>query len=336
MNLSLRALFFTCLMLVFMQPVQANQDFYRINLSINNEASNADGFKQGLITLLKKMTPMESYPQSAIIQQALEQPQQYIKRYAYHKQGSNKLLTVMFDPKEVRALLRRAGIEGWSDTTQTVLAWVSYQDENSATIVEDDASKTAVMLKKTASQLGLRLVLPAMDLTDTTSISPATLFNHQALKQASHRYQIEHILSIRLRQNEHTIESNWSLLSIDGDNSNWFVEDEPLKTVLTQGFEQLKQRLNPPIQAATMRVEITNIDSEQAYQQLLDHFKHLKGVNTVELDSVTADSVLYTLETTVPLAKMNRILTQDAWLKFERNAEGTYYYRLTHETKTHS
>lgn len=324
------------LMLANTAAVQASKDFYHIEVTVDS-ANKLDPsyLSKGLLAALTKLTTSDDLIQHSVIEQALKQPTAYIKRYSYEKKDGQWSLHLVLEPIKINTLLQQAKLEKWSDTPLSILAWVSMQTEETIKLFDTDTPSLSKPLSTTANELGFNVIFPTMDLEETMTLSPQTIQSTPLIKKASQRYVSDNVITIEIKQQEQAYQSNWSLLSQD-EQLKWQVNADSLNSLYQQGFEQLKQHLTISVAPSSLHLEITNVNSEQDYQELVKTLKHIEGVKQVELDSVTAESVLYTLEISTKPTTIKRILSQSKALQFEKNVEDTYFYRFTHETKIHT
>lgn len=192
-------------------------DLYAAATPVPNQSAAAreQAFGRDLVAVLVKVSGNPDAGEVAALQSVIEGADKLVVEYRYQTlpagQGGGLALRVRFDPKAVDDALAQAGQGIWGRDRPTVVAWVLAP----AGIVSDDpASPVAAAMRQTASERGLPLVLPLMDLTDQQQVSSfdvRTTFL-PALQSAAKRYGAQAMLVGTIDYAGDGAAGNWTLV----------------------------------------------------------------------------------------------------------------------------
>ncbi len=160
-------------------------------------AARTQAFARDLAAVFVKVSGNPQAPQVAGLAAMLEQADKLVLEYRYRQApattGGGLELWAHFDEKAVNAALAAAGQAIWGEHRPSMIAWVL----TPAGIVGDDsANPVAGAMRKTASERGVPLVLPLLDLTDQKQVSAFDIrsFFLSTLDSASQRYGTQAML----------------------------------------------------------------------------------------------------------------------------------------------
>lgn len=205
-----------------MQPAcaaaSAGQDaLYSAATPVPDQSAKARkaAFSRDLAQVFVKVSGNSDVAQVSALAPVLDRAAKLVVEYRYRTvpigQGGGQKLWAHFDSKAVDKALAQAGQGTWGPDRPTVVAWVL--DANS--IVADNPNDPVVAaMRKSASQRGVPLVLPLMDLTDQKAVSGfdiRTLYL-PALQAASTRYGARAMLVGDIETVDRGVNSRWTLV----------------------------------------------------------------------------------------------------------------------------
>jgi len=323
-------LFLIVALLPFTSLTHAQDGFYRANIAIDNanDQTQKQYLQQGLLQVLKKITVTSHFEQNPAIEDAIKNPEQYVKSYRIIRQQEHSFLIIDFQRKDIHALLKSASLQLWQDTSPNILAWVAMEKPGNFNIIDDDSPVLSSPLLDTAEQLGVSIQLPTLDLEQLANITVDSLSQASSLQQISAHYKKDAILAIRIKQTSpDNFQSNWLYIG-DGRSEQWISDAKTLTTLYEEGFEHLKQNLTTSTLEESMVLNIGNISSQQDNEKLFNFLKTVKGVTHVELDSLTPDSVIYQVKINRLPTLVQKELTTSKTLIFDDFRDDTYYFHL--------
>lgn len=265
------------------------------------------------------------------IQAALKDPEPFIEQFSY----ANASLRVNFDSVKVDNLLKKANQLVLNTPRPLVLIWfVVHQIDGTNDVVNMMSENVfltdlAKSLHETADIIGLPIALPFGDLDDISAISSDDLWKitPKKLQKASKRYDVDAILLVKMKagQTDPCI-SRWSLLSSNAEKDPFFwKENQPTCAfALQDGMNQTLRNLLAPNseesaqknQIATQKsmiihVSVTNIQSAQDYQKVLDVLQNQSETMNVQIEKVTPSAVFYVLSIKNSLADFAKNLQKN-------------------------
>ena len=242
------------------------------------------------------------------------------------KQNENVLLLqASFDEDKINALLQEAELPLWGSLRPQVILWVIEEDRLSRKILSESShSNYPFIVNKVAQERGLPVIMPLMDFTDSTTLSKTDVWGRfvSPVSDASERYGADIIVVVRI--------SNSSLLA-EGDilddcqplcdtqnNTEKYVLDwtlfnsSVLKSskkqyqgsnsdgMLTQALEDITDAIYQGYALSSntdneMLIDVANIDSMQAYVELVQFLEDLSSVNAITLVSAQGNNRRFNL-----------------------------------------
>lgn len=326
----LHMLVYTLALLSIVPSSHAQANIYRANIAIAQSApqTQTQSLQQGLLQILRKITTTREFEHNPAIKEAMENPEQYVKSYRTIKQNDSSVLIIDYQRRDILALLKSANLQRWRETSPNLLTWVTIQKSDSLQVIDDETPLLSAPLLDTAAQLGLSIQLPSLDLEQLAKISVDTLTQASSLQRMSAHYKKDAILSIHITRTSPTdFHSNWLYID-DRRSEQWTSDAKTLITLYEEGFEHLKQNLATSSLEGSMLLNISNINSQQDNDKLLNFLKAVKGITHVELDSLTPDSVLYQIKVNKLPTIVQKELTTGKTLIFDDFRDDTYYFHL--------
>ncbi|MCS5710970.1 DUF2066 domain-containing protein [Candidatus Berkiella aquae] len=197
-------------------------------------------FKQGLIQVLEKVSGESGFERDEKVKRAQERITDYVEQYAY--QGNE--LNVRFSADLINRLMNQSGRAMWGQRRPNVILWLAVEESNQERrLVGAETDPTLQsQLEKWASEKGLPLLLPLMDLEDVSNVSVTDVWGQfsTTLQQASKRYDAQIILVAKLIHNPAAVDgkpwvANWQMLTAT-ETPSWSVTGQTQEEVLMQGI----------------------------------------------------------------------------------------------------
>ena len=273
----------------------------------------------------------------------INEAQSYVQQYRYLEpapSGEPGLrLWVGFDSAAIDSSLQQQGIATWGKERPATLVWLAVDDGDGRQLAGmEQASQYLDPLSRQARERGLPLLLPLMDLEDTTKLDPADIASGSisAIETASSRYPAEVVLAASLTGvgENGTVSARWTLLSEEAGNDSWTSEGESLEAVLSAGVNRLADTLARRYAPRTFageatRVELTvsAINSLDDYARAQNYLAGLSNVNRVNVVSAEPGRVVFEVEAMGGDAAIDQAITIGRTLRAENGGQG-HHYRL--------
>lgn len=156
--------------------------------------------REGLETVLIRLTGLASLPDSAAVLEARGRPELYYDRFLF---VADRRLKFTFSPGAVLDLIDRAQLPIWPAKRPNAIAWLAVEQSGRREIVQDGHPLAAALVAQ-AKRRGLEVYLPLMDLRDQMQVQPSDVWAGATLllAAASRRYGAEAVLIGRLRSQQ--------------------------------------------------------------------------------------------------------------------------------------
>ena len=303
-------------------PGMELQGLYAAQVAVANQDQNERqrGFQLALEQVLVKVSGERALVKRPSIAQALAQPERYVAQFRYRTEIApaaalgapperTLVLWTEFDGPAIDTLLREAGLPVWSRVRPSVLLWFAVERANGPVVLgadnAGDLAKVLKVLRETATQRGLPLILPLLDLEDQSRLSESDLWGgfEEDILKASERYQSEAVLvgkAYRLLTG--LWETHWKLL-LGGASRGWSLRGEALEPLLEQGIHQaadvLAERFaaaGGPTELNTIELMVGGIHSLDDYASTLAYLQALDPVQAVRVSRVEGDRVWFVVD----------------------------------------
>lgn len=304
---------------------------YQVDVIVEkNQASHDKAFYDALQQLLSRLSD------SPLDMKGVTKPRlmQTISQYRYHTKEGQSVLTIDFDKEALNALMSELGLFNQSENNLKWVVWIAKKDGEQNDLIGGTPSPKMISdLTDIASRAHFDLIVPEMDLEDMDKVSFNDVWsdNKAGLIKASERYGGDGILIIKLvPQKEDKWAATW-ILSTEKQDIQFELSDLSLSSTFQAGIEQLETSLSEAIKesASEVLLEVGDVHSTNSYQSILTFLKGLPGVEQVELDGVTPDTVLYKLTVTVSKSSLRRAINKNKMLTVDdKPQDKVLYYRL--------
>lgn len=327
-----------------------------VPITQTDDASRQAAIKQGLIQVLSRRSGNRkafSKPEQQAKLQAYAT--QYLQQYEYRKIQNRPFLVVSFTP-DLDSLLPNFGAKLWSDEARpAILSWIVLEKTGMTWLTPEEAAPETELLNLAATQQGLNLLFPVLDLDDRQLLNfdEVSKGNKKLLQTSAIRYNTPVILSGVLSEKAGQWQAKWKLF-INGKEQSF--ESQPaeltllLQDLMTNVFNRVApvfvnapptQTVNAPTAEIPKNPEVTpsvapapidkpftlqvnNVNNLQDYARLQQYLKELPQVSQVQTLQITPHSVSFQLTLKVDNASFTQVLNNSRQLT--PNSDNTYRY----------
>lgn len=250
-------------------------------------------------------------------------------------------LLLKFNESSVNQVLTNMRLPIWSKSRPDVMVWLAIDNGNSRRILSADDTDTAytTALNQAATQRGLPILLPIMDLQDQTQIDVADVWAGFAdpVQQASQRYAAKIILmgSVSTNAND-ALHVRWQSL-INGESEQWQSKGD-INTALQSGIETLTDSLarrftqvvSNDSQQGALEMVISNVRDYADYSRVIDYLTKLQYVSGIQIAAFEQDKLTVNVLIKGDKAVFNRTLAIEQVMQQEssNNASDVSQFRL--------
>jgi len=315
------------------------KDLYEASVTITsrNNADRVIALKEALAAVMVKVGGNKNVLDNKIIKKSLIDYRLYLNQYRYQLKTIHTIkptaenethtkqlfLLASFNEDKINQLFQQANLAIWGRLRPQVLLWLVNEDGLSRTIVSNSTdSKLPAKVNDFSVQRGLPIMMPLMDLTDTSQIKLSDIWGRfeQPVRKASKRYVAEAIVVMRisnssllafkeedsidvktdncgllctqatLKEKNYTLD--WSLLgwNLDGRPQRFSqqYQGKESQKLLQQGLADITELIYQHYALSTTSyndfiIEVANIDSLATYVDVFNFLTNLSAVNSVTL-----------------------------------------------------
>ena len=324
--------YFIIIILVLLLPSPISlalevNDLYQANVVVDTQdrIQREQAIKEALQGVFLKVGGKKSVLSHEVLKKAQQMASRYVSQYRYQRIDSQLSLIVSFNEEKVNQLFKEANLPLWGSLRPQVLLWLIDEQGVNRSIVGSSAdSIIPSSVNEFSTQRGLPIVMPLMDLTDSTQVVLSDFWGYfpEQIQQASLRYFADTIVVMRVSDsslvdvNENTVQSN----ALDDVSCGLLCEQQELVIpkvldwrVFTQGVHYTQKYqgvdkvslINQGLSDITeliyhsyallasaesdFVIEVNNVTSLTSDIQLFDFLKALSAVNAVTLISAQGD-----------------------------------------------
>lgn len=299
-----------------------------IPVATQSRAELARATRQGLQTVLIKVSGSAEVVKKKPIIAAMSRASSFIKQYRYEYQrateddGEQAVVLIEYEPQLLDQLLRQSGQPLWSSNRPTVLLWLAIDDIDGRRFASRELDGDIfAAIEASASRRGLAVTLPDLDLQDMVALPVEDLWqlNEYAVKPAAERYGADTLLigrASKLTNGEWLGRWLYSYdqqqLSFDGEALS---AEGYLGAALDQVAEQLAgQYAVAPVNIAQggLMMAVSGIVNFVDYARVIKYLESVAAIrhaNVVSIDGdvmvvqLTADGLLTQLQQSLALGK---------------------------------
>lgn len=279
--------------------------------SRDDTRAQQQAFQAAMRKVLVKLSGRTDILSNPLITSALGSPQSYVEAWAYRNlpalaavEGQSPVaeqltLEATFFATQLHNLLESAGIPVWPQNRPDTLLWVVVQDapgQRSYPGLNENGSELLKTLVSHASDKGLPLIMPILDLEDQFTLRPDVLWSLDvtAITAASQRYQTESILALRLYPLPGGQVFGKAVYMFRGQAVELEALESPLATFLEDSVSLAARELAATYSVVLSGVDsgtrvnlmVNGIDSIAAYAGLLRYLESIAVVQGVQVLSV--------------------------------------------------
>jgi len=286
--------------------------------------------KQALRIVLMRVSGLRELPMNAAVTSALQSAQRYFVEYRYREDADGaagaspgtklQLLSLRFAEGAVQRLIADAGLPLWSSNRPTTVVWIVVADGGTRTVLgASDKNPLLNSLRARASERGLPLVVPLMDLDEQLEVTDAVVLSGapRVIEAASQRYAADQILVGRIsRSSSGTWVADWQLWSTDVDKQRFNIESPTAEAAGASIADRLADDLVARYvvyggASQQLQLRVDGIGSVMQYGALLKYLGALEFVDSVQVEEVRPGVVLLALGTRTPWDRFRDLLALD-------------------------
>jgi len=282
-----------------------------------SKSQREEAMKNALTEVLAKVSGRPNVGTLPGIQQALENPANYVQQYRYQKipeksylnseaaRGS-QILWLRFDEKAVNKLLQTNKLPVWGRTRPSTLIWLAVEQDGARFLIGSNSQEEIrYALDNEAKRRGVSTVLPLMDVEDQQKLRFADVWNNnqEPIFQASQRYQAEAILVGRMSLSANdSWQGRWVLYE-GGQGLSWNAQGTAISQLLDTGvlgtLEILGSRYAQVYDGSgtgEFDIAVVNVKSLDQFARVSDYLQSLEQVKNVYTTHIDDNSVAYRLD----------------------------------------
>ena len=303
-----------CLSLFAPPLVHAGEvrNLYRAEIPVQGQTSQerSQATRTGLLRVLVRVTGKQGIEENQLVQQALASPFSYVQQFRYRRmeqpqvvitdagteENFTEWLRLDFDEASVNMMLRQAGLPLWGRARPSILLWIAVEDLNQRRILGGSfPADERKVLETTASDRGIPVLIPLMDLQDQADLNFADIWGdfQDTIRRASERYQPGGILVGRVyRHTAGEWEGRWTLYQ-GSEVYRWLLDGKSREAVLADGLGRMADTLGEQFAQVEgqqgkerLTVTVSDIQSLEQYARAMKYLESLDVVDSVKVTEV--------------------------------------------------
>jgi hypothetical protein len=346
-----RKLFSFAVSLVFLSsavrvPGMEVEDLYTAQVVVSGKEGpeRRRGLERGLFKVLRKVSGELQIAENSTIKDALNDPGEYLQQYGYRVQALSAqgavspetaeqlILWTQFDPQAIDALLRKAGLPVWGSVRPSVLALIAVEEKGERRVIgADDTSGKIEVLSQAASEWGLPLRFPLLDLQDQMQLSISDIWGgfQENILEAARRYQTEVVLVGRVYPlSDDLWEARWRLF-VQDSTRDWVTRGAAPNRLLAGSVREIVTSLAADFASSSeatdstgIAVVVSGIHTLQDYARTLAYLRKLYLVEDIQVTQAKADEIQFLLATRGGKQALRRVIALDKELVPVETEEG--------------
>lgn len=337
----MRALLILLGLIASISTALAEDLLYQVVLDSPARISDTSQLKAALQTVANRLKPGENDFENPVIQAA--DPAGLLEPATRKSLTQAPQTTLRFDPQAINQLMENAGQQPWIKTRPKILTWIiDIRDARQELVRREDAPQIYDAVESAARAKALTLYYP----NEQTYQAAQTWGSRRRMPN---RYTLENLteisesmgmkpeavlyISFHGSMDRPNTTENWHFLyrgNIGSNYSHVFTKSAQAGALTMAGVSDFlfSQGEKKPLPSTMVYVNISNVLSAPAYEQLTESLAQIPGVVKASVNSVTTDAVLYTLEITIPQALLDLRLSKKYTALPNQPEEGIMNYRL--------
>jgi uncharacterized protein len=319
---------------------EAVKDLYQAEVPISLDDAEVDPTKltqQAFAALLSKIGGADILKKESI-RKAIIDPDPYVKQLSYH-QGldDQRSAKVTFNEPLIDRLLKEAGGSAVPKERPLTLLWLVLENSEGLHWVSVDTDPTLLRtVEKNFKQRAMPLVLPLIDLLDSSQMTPEDIHSKafDKVRLASKRYQPECIVLGSLTLHGEEWVATWTIVPQqpvirDGTNedpdikpavSSWETQAADQATLFNGLIDRLVKQLIAPqtrvlraLAPPTIRhllLHVSAVLEAEDYASIMQYLEKMPCISKVRIQQIGPDSMALSLSSTLSQDKLIQALSQ--------------------------
>lgn len=259
-----------------------------------------------------------------------------VEQFGYEstEQGGERqlFLWARLNPEGVKRIITEQGLPIWPEERPAALIWLAVEDEAGPQVIAEGSDHEAVTaLSKIAAQRGLPIIMPLMDLAESTYIDFNLIagLEGQTLIRASEKYASQHILIGLLQGQDGFWQGHWQVV---GTEQAAAVTMGSLGDVIAAGINPLVNRITQQFSGFApgdglqyMDITVDDIRGAADYGRSLNYLRSLSFINQVDVLRVDRHGMNFRLHTRADIASVLRVIGTDRVLYARDTVDGLVF-----------
>jgi uncharacterized protein len=335
----LKYLFIIIFSLSFVCGAVEVSDLYETTIEIENKTRKArvQASKRALDKVIQKLTGKYTSQSTPLIEQAKKSISNYMLKFEYLESESVGLkLKVKFEAEKVEKLIIDSKLPLWGNRRPLIVVWLAIEDNLRRELVTQDSyPQLGRLIYDTASEWGVPVVIPLLDLTDRATVGLADVWGNfsDPVEIASERYSAEKIITARMfkRPNSSSWQLEWRYTNAEQFESNQLIGDK--QAVLIQMVNQFSEELAglyaiDPSKSYEIKKTIVTIDKLKNFQSIELAKRQIATLSTVVSVNViyrSNDTVRYQVSHTSTIEDLTKSMKLEQDFKVYSNPRDFYH-----------
>ncbi|KTD19735.1 DUF2066 domain-containing protein [Legionella londiniensis] len=301
---------------------QNSNPLYEAVIDFPAKNSLQANLKLGLQLVINRLTPGENDLENPVIQSTNANTLPHTLHYQTMQHRPK--LYIQFEPKAINQLMERAGQQPWIKTRPVLQTWVVMRHRLECHFAKaEQYPELFKSLQTAAEKKGLKLEYPTVALMSKTkpevSISERLPISEKFAKLPQpHPPVAVLVIEFNTSNSKGELWESWDAFFQGEWSNNQAIQttaqsagDYSIKGVSKFLFKVAEER---KMTSHSIYLNIHHIDTAESFENLDEYLQHIPGVLKTSINSVTADTVLYTLDLNIPTELLENRLNN----KYER------------------
>jgi len=273
---------------------------YSADTAVTNQSSTLR--KAAISRLFKsvliKISGRSDVVTNPIIMAKIPHAMSYVTTFNYQKRDGKNYLIVRFNESSVDQLLKQGAVSIWGEQRPTALIWLGYRDETSQrrVVSGDDSLGRGEILKRSAKDRGMPMLLPLWDLEDQFNVSAGEVWGMfpDSVGQANMRYGTDFMILSKITMLGLNHRLNWAIykkghsgydIIVASGLDEFLTQELALNALIdqTSDFFSRQYAVDTSAQSGLNEFVVTNVDSLDKYAAILKYLNQLKALESVQL-----------------------------------------------------
>jgi len=301
---------------------------HSIAVEDDSDQSLVAGRRDAMEAVIIKVSGSRDALSSDSVIAAVRDADNYASRFGFQAgsgaDAGQLYLWAAFDPAAIDALLASSGQAQWRGSRPETLVWL-VTETGSGRIIEGADGDTALLqsLRQSASERGLKVLVPLFDLEDQRAISASDLWGDfpEAVTAASARYPAGVVLVGRMQQLGDKWQGNWTVYQ-GNERQDWDNRAATQQALVASALQFHADRLTSVYAgpasigaaAGSTTMQVSGITSVQDYLRVTAYLQNLGAVASVRPLSMSGDRVEFTLNLDGSVQGLQRVLSLEGVL----------------------